>query len=315
MAHVDTPRDEAMFGSLVIFYPTQHRGGALIMRQPEQSEEWSFDSAKILSESEEPRIGYAAFYSDIEHEVEKVTAGYRVTITYNLYFDDSLESLPPALSPGASAFKTALKSLLDDDDFLSSGGHLAFGLQYSYPLSARIVKARKSLESVVKYLKGSDAEIMQVAQELSLQASLWTLIKNRDYQYICEGSLPCYDGQYFESPDLGSWLSDKHRAKNIDMHADRSGEEFLKVHWITKPSRTNQEKRAFMTFGNEPEMDFSYHSICIVLRIGIPGSRTEYEPSDNDSEAAYGYYNSDSDKGPVSDSEKSEWSMASLGDC
>ena len=76
MAHVDTPRDEAMFGSLVIFYPTQHQGGALIMRQPEQSEEWSFDSAKILSESEEPRIGYAAFYSDIEHDLLRPCLGH-----------------------------------------------------------------------------------------------------------------------------------------------------------------------------------------------------------------------------------------------
>jgi hypothetical protein len=313
MAHVDTPRDEAMFGSLVIFYPTQHQGGALIMRQLQNDEEWSFNSSKILSESQEPRIGYAAFYSDIEHEVEKVTAGFRVTITYNLYFDDSLESLPPALSPDASAFKTALKSLLDDDDFLPFGGHLAFGLQYSYPLPARIIKARKSLESVVKHLKGSDAEIMQVAQELSLQASLWTLIKNRYHLYICEGSLPCYDAGYFESPDLGSWLADKHGAKNIN---ENSGETYLKVHWITKPSRVNQEKRAFMTYGNEPQLDYSYHSICVVLRIGEPGSRTEYESSD-DAEAGYSYSNSDSDRDsrePKSESGSSDWSIASLGD-
>lgn len=223
-----------------------------------------------------------------------------------------LESLPPTLSPGASAFKTALESLLDDVDFLSSGGYLAFGLQYSYPLPARIVKDRKSLESVVKYLKGSDAEIMQVAQELSLQASLWTLIKGRYHQYICEGSIPCYDGRYFECPDLGFWLSDKHGAKNLDMYADRSGEKFLTVHWITKPSRINQEKRAFMAYGNEPQIEYSYHSICIVLRIGTPESRTEYEPSDNDDEAGSSYFNSD--EGQVSDSEKSDWSMASLGD-
>lgn len=37
----------------------------------------------------------------------------------------------------------------------------------------------------------------------------------------------------------------------------------------------------------------------------MPGSRTNYESSDNASEAGSGYYNSDSDKGR---------SMASLGD-
>jgi hypothetical protein len=31
---------------------------------------------------------WAAFYSDCEHEVLPVTSGYRVTLTYNLYYDE-----------------------------------------------------------------------------------------------------------------------------------------------------------------------------------------------------------------------------------
>jgi len=37
-------------------------------------------------------ISYAAFYGDVEHEVTEVKSGYRLTLTYNLYFGGSLDS-------------------------------------------------------------------------------------------------------------------------------------------------------------------------------------------------------------------------------
>jgi hypothetical protein len=84
--HVDTPRSEKMFGSLVVVFPTPHEGGALFLRH--HGHEWIFDSAKALAAVEQPTIGYVAFFSDVEHEVAPVTSGHRITLTYNLYFDD-----------------------------------------------------------------------------------------------------------------------------------------------------------------------------------------------------------------------------------
>lgn len=84
-AHKDTPRGENMFGSLVVVFPTRHEGGALHLRH--KGEEWTFDSAALTSAQEDPSIAYIAFYSDVEHEVSVVNSGYRVTLTYNLYFD------------------------------------------------------------------------------------------------------------------------------------------------------------------------------------------------------------------------------------
>lgn len=37
------------------------------------------------SDSSEPAIQWAAFYSDCQHEVHQVQSGHRVTLTYNLY--------------------------------------------------------------------------------------------------------------------------------------------------------------------------------------------------------------------------------------
>jgi hypothetical protein len=123
-----------MFGSLVVFFPTSYEGGSLIMSR--KGEEWSFDAAKELAECEEPHIAYVALYSDVEHEVSTITSGYRVTVTYNLYFDDETSastSLLP-LSPGATDFRNELQTLLLDPAFLPDGGLLGFNLEHHYPV-------------------------------------------------------------------------------------------------------------------------------------------------------------------------------------
>jgi hypothetical protein len=38
-----------MFGSLVVVFPTAHKGGALVLRH--RGQEWTFDSAKEVSRS------------------------------------------------------------------------------------------------------------------------------------------------------------------------------------------------------------------------------------------------------------------------
>src|SRR6201996_3395291 len=89
-SHKDTPRGEKMFGSLVIILPTKHEGGSLLLKH--SSAHFHFDGASLLSphlsEQGTQSFAYVAFYSDVEHEVAEVTSGHRVTITYNLYFND-----------------------------------------------------------------------------------------------------------------------------------------------------------------------------------------------------------------------------------
>ncbi len=84
-AHKDTPRSTDMFGSLVLVFPAPHEGGALVLCHG--GDETAFDSGAMLKDAKkEPSIAYVAFFSDVEHEVLPVTAGHRVTLTYNLYF-------------------------------------------------------------------------------------------------------------------------------------------------------------------------------------------------------------------------------------
>src|SRR4051794_40804508 len=101
--HVDTPRGDDMFGSLVVVLPTKHEGGTLIFRHGEK--EWTFDSAKAVepSDSTSLKAGFAIFYSDVEHEVTPVVSGYRVTLTYNLYFGNSAAADKPHIVENSTA--------------------------------------------------------------------------------------------------------------------------------------------------------------------------------------------------------------------
>ena len=70
-----------------------------------------FDSSKDAQS-----IQWAAFYSDCEHEVLPVTSGYRVTLTYNLYYNNrggkTIDSanLGPSSLPLHQVFLEALAS-------------------------------------------------------------------------------------------------------------------------------------------------------------------------------------------------------------
>ncbi|KAL6049189.1 Fe2OG dioxygenase domain-containing protein [Balamuthia mandrillaris] len=116
-AHVDTPRGDGMFGSLVVCLPTCFQGGELVVRQapsevvfdlasttkvssaageqlagddgdPSQLNEPEGEAKRPQPKEAHPErcsVKWAAFYADCEHEILPVTAGHRITLTYNLY--------------------------------------------------------------------------------------------------------------------------------------------------------------------------------------------------------------------------------------
>lgn len=91
-AHVDTPRSNGQFGSLVVGLPLAHEGGQLQVRH--SGREFTFDWGASTN-----AIAWVAFYSDCEHEVLEVTSGHRVTLTYNLYAVRGNGTLAGAPSP------------------------------------------------------------------------------------------------------------------------------------------------------------------------------------------------------------------------
>lgn len=71
-------------------------------------------------------VQWAAFYSDCEHEIETVTEGHRITLTYNLYASESTgvgQSVPASLilDPKSLPLHGFLKDVLMKPDFLRMG--------------------------------------------------------------------------------------------------------------------------------------------------------------------------------------------------
>ena len=281
--HVDTPRGKNMFGSLVIVFPTPHEGGALHLRH--RGQEWIFDSGQELAAKDKPSIGYVAFFSDIEHEVAPVTSGHRVTLTYNLYFDDdgpnddvSRDLAPPLVNEGA--FREAFTALLENTEFLAEGGTLAFGLRHVYPI-------KDDLKHLYSVLKGSDAVVYQSVRTIGFEPVLYMYYKF-DYGFDVDGVLVDRVVNFtdFWDPESRPLVEFLHAEGGIVVSREQNRERLRRaytpyamteeVEWVTPMTAINQKEDAYIHYGNESTLDFIYGEVCLVVRIGKAGDRLAY---------------------------------------
>ncbi|KAL1747613.1 hypothetical protein HDZ31DRAFT_31489 [Schizophyllum fasciatum] len=301
-AHKDTPRSDTMFGSLVVVFPTPHQGGSLILR--EGGQEWTFDSAAEVLAGGVPKIGYVAFFSDVEHEVSKVTSGYRVTLTYNLYFNAKSTTpphsllrqphLPSRVSRVAMELRSALTFLLSREDFLPSGGYIGFGLRFMYALDIK-----KPVSVIADSLKSCDAMLKIVCDDLGLSNGLKALYQSEIDKYFRTGRVFVARDTFFKGTSPGCYIETDLKppyaiyknktsillrpvgAPNIENYRGElvPSEEVI---WITTaPSNYNVVKSAYVTYGNDKQMDFAYgrpillaHVMPYAERSGIVADET-----------------------------------------
>ncbi|MCJ1357409.1 MAG: hypothetical protein MMC33_007405, partial [Icmadophila ericetorum] len=105
-------------------------------------------------------IDWVAFCSNCTHQVPEITKGYRVTLTYNLYFSQPLGSISqPFASTDARGFPLyeGTKHLLENPPFMEQGGTLGYCCENSY---AHTIKSQ--IEKLPCALKGHDAIIYSV---------------------------------------------------------------------------------------------------------------------------------------------------------
>jgi hypothetical protein len=255
-----------MFGSLVIVFPTEHEGGALVLRHGER--EWTFDSATEVKNHTDPSFAYIAFYSDVEHEVAPVTSGYRVTLTYNLYFvsgsDTPSGSLLPIASDAELAFKAALSALLSDGTFMDKGGYLGFGLRHEYPINPTT-----DLANLIKYLKGSDAVIQRACTELSLSTSLRVIYKDDDLFFVMVDHVADFSTYGEIDSNIGEMLIERKGGQRVNVTGpvargrqryhgfrdDRADTDpSVEVVWVTDLTKFTYAKTPYVAYGNEASL-------------------------------------------------------------
>jgi hypothetical protein len=252
-----------------------------------------FDSGRELAAERQPSICYVAFFSDVEHEVAPVIAGHRVTLTYNLYFDNGKEpsskdpvsehlSLPRAANE--NPFRETFQGLLENPEFLPQGGTLAFGLRHVYPISIDPRKCRP-LEHIYGTLKGSDAVVYQTARALGLQPVLylfykWTTPNDFPEAAVIDEAMAFQGSKYDEVVDIIKNIRYRggivvcEEGWKIDFEEGYENPE--KIEWVTPVTTFNRQTGSYVTYGNEPSVAVAYADLCLFVRIGKAGERLAY---------------------------------------
>lgn len=149
--HKDTPAGPEMIGSLVVCVPYPFSGGALVVGTGDDEIvcDWSKQIAKQRTDN---AVHWAAFYGDVDHRVEPVTSGYRITLNYRLF---------ARAREGSAKASTELVELLK----MASGRHLVIPCRHAYRLPSKPTESAIDSGSL-EWLKGPDRQVAAAALEL-----------------------------------------------------------------------------------------------------------------------------------------------------
>lgn len=173
--HKDTPRGSDMIGTLVVCLPSQFRSGAFVVKHHGVFQTYEWDQ-EIREQAEPTRLHWAAFFGDVDHQIERVWSGLRVTLTYLLRRPaGAKKKTAPKRDREALDYRVRqeLRALLDNRRFLARGGTLAFPCSHLYHQDARFQRQQKPLSrQTVSALKGRDHGIAAAAMADGLEVTL-----------------------------------------------------------------------------------------------------------------------------------------------
>jgi hypothetical protein len=170
--HKDTPRGNDMFGTLVVCLPSQFGHGQLLLRH--RGVVQTFDWGSAIGKQKNPnQLHWVAFFGDVDHEIEQIWSGARVTLTYLLRLGE--RGTPPrdAADKGlAPRVQEAWHALLADKSFLPTGGILGYPCCHLYHQDARFQRKQRPISRQSStVLKGRDNLVAATALEQGLKVS------------------------------------------------------------------------------------------------------------------------------------------------
>ena len=128
-----------MFGTLVIQLPSDYSGGKLIVYHHGKKSEFDYSGPDCCG-----NCYFTSFYADCQHEIEKVTKGYRSCLIYNLMYQ-GLDECPTPIDNQAqvSATVSAMKQWQEDVESSNCPETMTYLLEHKYceaSLSFRLLK-------------------------------------------------------------------------------------------------------------------------------------------------------------------------------
>ncbi|KAI4722346.1 hypothetical protein E4T48_01286 [Aureobasidium sp. EXF-10727] len=256
-AHVDTPRSETQIGSLVVCLPSEFEGG--VPSVSHQGNTVGFDWSASSSIGQTPAIHWAAFYSDCSHEVQEVTAGHRITLTYNLYASRGsglLAGKKHNLDATRLPLYRPLVDLMRCRTFMSEGGFMAIGLAHAYAHTHALLH-----RNMPGAIKGADMMLYETLLGLHLRAEF---IRVMDLSEECAEIRMNFSDRYdsddesvffpsdedtfyrlgFEPMEVSSNMLEKYDIENGMPGWERLGP----VKWVRRP-RDSQLEIAYLAVG------------------------------------------------------------------
>lgn len=170
--HKDTPRGADMLGTLVVCLPSRFRRGSLVLSHRGVVQKYDWGSA--IEEQKRPtQLHWAAFFGDVDHQIERIWFGARVTLTYLLRRGES--GAPPRDVAGedlAPRIQEAWQTLLADKSFLPEGGILGYPCCHLYHQDARFQSQQSPIDRQSStLLKGRDHLVAATSLQAGLNAS------------------------------------------------------------------------------------------------------------------------------------------------
>ncbi|AEO61173.1 hypothetical protein MYCTH_2311077 [Thermothelomyces thermophilus ATCC 42464] len=292
--HVDTPRSPAQFGSLVVCLPVEHRGGALEVRH--KGKTVTFDWSNSEGDDKGPSIGWAAFYSDCEHEVLEVTHGHRLTLTYNLFCvrgNGQLGGNYPWLDPTHLPLYKTIRSLVQEHDGWRDGGYLGYNCSHVYPHTSKTNLNFLAPDN----LKGADMLMYEIFRSLGLKVSFRPVVTDLRYYdpETGEDAAPVvglklewttwrfprdnveeeYDkwtGKVYSNRRRYYWRSDSESESEPEPTREPGYIRFEDVHWLNNFGH-KEPQISWVAHGNEPAGVTTYSCCAIIAEIPSRGSQ------------------------------------------
>jgi hypothetical protein len=187
-AHRDTPKGEDHIGTLVVCLPCGFAGGKLIVKHKDN--EYAFDWADKSSEL----VQWAFIYSDVEHSIEPVKSGVRLTLAYDIFTAQPWMERPLTLDTASMPLGLELEQDLANPSFLSKGGTVAFALAHAYPVPMELGSFKVEFRH---HLKGADALFYSIALSLGLKVEMRSvyLVEEGEFEDAFEDDLVSANGK------------------------------------------------------------------------------------------------------------------------
>ncbi|TPX67397.1 hypothetical protein SpCBS45565_g03829 [Spizellomyces sp. 'palustris'] len=241
-AHKDTPRGNGMFGSLVICLDQPYTGGNFVVTHKKQTLQCGNDAIQ------EDYIQWFAFYSDCTHEVEQVTSGNRISLTYNLYEGDCVGITDKRSLTDEKLFTTM-------EELIRHGfkGTIGFPLEHIYVANSPMKGCDLVTFNTIKLLKRETTS--QVSVKKYLVAEVEDSDEDHDdrFMYIPWGGF-CDGHELYNRDADTSYFRESYKAES------------LTVDWISEPSNFGYSD-VVAAYGNEPSTTTLYSAGCVLVTI------------------------------------------------